>query len=205
VDTANALAPDLIVLTGDFVPDADSPRYVQSCAAQMARLKALLGVHGVLGNQDDWGDGKLVVGAMAEAGVPIMRNSARAIEHNGARIWLAGADDACKGWYDLDRSLKGVPAGELAIMLVHEPDMAVWAAQRAVDLQLSGHSHGGQVRLPGVGPLILPMLGVKYPMGLYRVGGMPLYVTRGIGMIAPAVRFNCPPEVTHITLRARAA
>ena len=73
---------------------------------------------------------------------------------------------------------------------------------RGVDLQLSGHSHGGQVRLPGIGPLILPLLGVKYPMGLYRVGGMPLYVTRGIGMIAPAVRFNCPPEVTHITLRS---
>ncbi|MBI5877677.1 MAG: metallophosphoesterase [Chloroflexi bacterium] len=205
VDAANALAPDLVVLTGDYVPDADAPRYVESCAAQMARLKAGLGVYGVLGNQDDWSDGRLVAAALPSAGVPIMRNTAKAIEHNGARFWLAGADDACKGWLDLDKTLRGIPASEPTILLVHEPDIADYVSRHPVDLQLSGHSHGGQVRVPGVGPLILPFLGTKYTMGLYQVNRLPLYVTRGVGMIAPAVRFNCPPEITHITLRARAA
>ena len=86
----------------------------------------------------------------------------------------------------------------------HEPDYAdEVAADGRVSLQLSGHSHGGQVRLPFIGPPLLPYLGRKYPAGLYRVGGMWLYVNRGVGLISPPVRFNCRPEVTQLTLVRR--
>ncbi len=84
---------------------------------------------------------------------------------------------------------------------MHEPDLADEIARHPVQIQLSGHSHGGQVRLPGIGPLLLPRLGRRYPMGLYRVGRLRLYTNRGVGRVQPALRFNCPPEITLITLR----
>ncbi len=87
------------------------------------------------------------------------------------------------------------------LLLWHEPDRAGESALAGASLQLSGHTHGGQVVVPGVGPLVLPPQGRKYPAGLFRVGGMPLYVTRGIGMLPPRMRICCPPEITLLTLR----
>jgi len=95
-----------------------------------------------------------------------------------------------------------VPDGEATVALVHEPDVADYVARFPIDLQLSGHSHGGQVRLPGIGPIILPAMAIKYPEGLNRVGNLQVYTNRGLGVITPPVRFNCPPEVTLITLRS---
>jgi predicted MPP superfamily phosphohydrolase len=86
------------------------------------------------------------------------------------------------------------------VLLAHEPDFADYAAQFPIDLQLSGHSHGGQVRLPGLGALVLPSLARKYPIGLNRVGSLQVYTNVGIGVINPPVRFHCPPEVTLLTL-----
>lgn len=201
VDAANALQPDLTVITGDFVVAFQSDHYIGSVAAQVARLRAPLGVYGILGNHDGWGYGTLVETGIAAVGIPVLRNRAVPIERSGARLWLAGADDAITGRFDLEQTMKGVARGEAAILLAHEPDVADVAATYPIDLHLAGHSHGGQVRLPGAGPLLLPWLGEKYPMGHYRIGAMQLYVTRGVGVIAPPVRFNCPPELTHITLR----
>ena len=93
-----------------------------------------------------------------------------------------------------------VPRSEATILLAHEPDFAHYAASFPVDLQLSGHSHGGQVRLPGLGALVLPELAEKYPVGLNRVGPLQVYTNRGLGMVTPPVRFRCPPEVTFVTL-----
>jgi predicted MPP superfamily phosphohydrolase len=87
---------------------------------------------------------------------------------------------------------------------VHEPDLADRASQFPIDLQLSGHTHGGQIRVPGLGALLLPVMGRKYSMGLYRVDGMWVYTNRGLGVNRPAVRFNCRPEITLFTLRAAA-
>ena len=84
--------------------------------------------------------------------------------------------------------------------VAHEPDFADYAARFPVDLQLSGHSHGGQVRLPGIGAMVLPRMAEKYPLGLNRVGALQVYTNRGLGVINPPVRFNCPPEVTFVTL-----
>ena len=130
-----------------------------------------------------------------------MRNQARPIEKDGQRLWIAGVDDVLEGWADLSRTTAGIPANEATILLAHEPDYADLAAKAGIDLQLSGHSHGGQVRVPGVGPLVLPNLARKYHTGLNRVGNLQVYTTRGIGVINPPVRLNCPPEVTLITLK----
>jgi uncharacterized protein len=101
---------------------------------------------------------------------------------------------------DPGKSLAGVPREEPKIVVVHEPDFADEIARHPVDLQLSGHSHGGQVWIPGIGAPILPSLATKYPRGLYQVANMQLYTNRGIGVITPPVRLNCRPEITLITL-----
>ena len=101
----------------------------------------------------------------------------------------------------MPKTLKGVPTTEATVLLAHEPDYADYAAKFPVDLQLSGHSHGGQVRIPGVGPIVLPEMAAKYHTGLNRVGEMQVYTNWGLGVITPPVRFLCPAKVTLITLR----
>jgi predicted MPP superfamily phosphohydrolase len=127
---------------------------------------------------------------------------------DSGRLWIAGLGDVFFGREDLGRTMQRVPPGEPVIMLVHEPDYAdtVAAYRKHVDLQLSGHSHGGQVRVPGVGaiPMVLPQWAHKYIMGHFRIGKMQLYTNRGLGTVGVPVRFNCPPEVTRITLRSAA-
>jgi len=146
--------------------------------------------------------------ALQAAGLTLLRNQGRPIARDGGRqadLWLAGLDDVWEGQEDLNASLRESPAGVPVLLLVHEPDYAERIAGRAAELgiilQLSGHSHGGQVRLPFIGAPILPYLGQKYPLGLQRAGAMWVYTNRGIGMTVPAVRLNCRPEITVITLR----
>ncbi len=116
-------------------------------------------------------------------------------------IYLAGLDDLWSGQADLTAALAQAPANVPTILLVHEPDFADTVAKDGrVSLQLSGHSHGGQVRLPGIGAPILPYLGRKYDQGLYNVNNMWLYTNRGIGLGRIPLRINCPPEITEFTL-----
>jgi hypothetical protein len=139
---------------------------------------------------------------LRQAGIQVLRNRAVPLERDGKRIWLAGVDDVLAGVDDLDEALRGVPAAEAVILLVHEPDFADQAATYPVDLQLSGHSHGGQVRFPFVGALYLPKLARKYPLGLRHIGRLKLYTNPGVGTLRIPVRWNCPPEVTLIRLRS---
>ncbi|NLF10531.1 MAG: metallophosphoesterase [Anaerolineaceae bacterium] len=204
VDAANALEPDLVVLTGDYV--LGSAAYAEPCGAELAALRAPLGVYAVAGNHDYWTDITTVGGALAAAGLPLMRNEARRLEVAGSVLWLAGLDDVYEGHDDLESALAPVPPGEPVLLLVHEPDFAVRAALApwSILLQLSGHSHGGQVCLPFVGPPILPWLGRIYPAGLQAVAGASLqvYTNRGVGVTSPPVRLNCRPEVALLTLQA---
>jgi predicted MPP superfamily phosphohydrolase len=116
--------------------------------------------------------------------------------------WLCGIDDIWEGRPDLDRALADVPDEMFKILLCHEPDFADEAAKSGIPLQLSGHSHGGQVRLPGVGPVRLPIYAWKYPYGLQAVGtsGTQVYTTAGVGVTFPPIRVNCRPEVAIIRL-----
>ncbi len=196
VAMAGEAKPDLILLGGDYV--TGSAEYAGSCARELARLQAPLGVYGCLGNHDYWTDANAVARALRRAGVRALRNEGVEVSRG---LWVAGMDDAWEGRPSMDSALQGMPPDAVVVALVHEPDYADRvAADGRVALTLAGHTHGGQVRLPLLGPPILPYLGQRYPAGLYRLGNMALYVTRGVGLIAPPVRFNCRPEVTLLTL-----
>ncbi len=209
VEEINGLQPHLVALTGDFVSHPlgkpagrEGARHIHPCAEELRRLRADYGRFAVLGNHDHWNHPATVRNALDLSGLPVLLNQAVALEKDGARLWVAGLNDALERTADIERALHGVPADEATILLVHEPDYADHAAKFPVDLQLSGHSHGGQVRLPWLGAPILPALARKYPMGLYRVGNLQVYTNRGLGVINPPVRWNCPPEITLLTLRA---
>jgi predicted MPP superfamily phosphohydrolase len=198
VDLALAEQPDVFALTGDFV--SGSAEYAFSCAEALSPLVQAGPVFASLGNHDHWTDADVVAGAVASVGIGVLRNGARELA-NG--LWLAAVDDVWEERADLDEALRQVPAAAATVLMAHEPDYADYvAADGRVGLQLSGHSHGGQVRLPLVGALVLPYLAQRYDCGLYELGGLTLYVNRGVGLIQPAVRFRCRPEVTLITLRS---
>jgi predicted MPP superfamily phosphohydrolase len=171
----------------------------------LAALAAPLGVFAIPGNHDYWTDIDVVMAALRAAGLVLLRNASHRLEVDGVPLWLVGVDDVWEQHNDLQAALANVPVAEPALLLVHEPDFADEAVQtpHRILLQLSGHSHGGQVHLPLLGRPILPWLGQKYPVGLGLVPGSTLqvYTSRGIGVIAPPVRFNCRPEVALLTLR----
>ena len=202
VRAANELHADLIALTGDYI--SQDRGYAAPCAEVVGRLRAKHGVYAVLGNHDHWTDAGIVHGALAERGITVLRNASTLVERGGKRLWIAGVEDAYEGEANLSAAIARIPAGEATILLAHEPDYADFVSHSEVDLQLSGHSYGGQVSIPGVGPLILPRLGRKYHTGHYCIGPLQLYTSRGVGVINPPVRFNCPPEVTLITLKSAA-
>lgn len=199
VDRANSLQPDLIVLTGDYVyAGAES---IFDLAPVLASLQARYGLFSVLGNHDLWTDAAIVKAGFERERLPVLRNQGVALAVGQATLYLAGLDDIWSGQPDLGAALAGAPPDTPVILLAHEPDFADLAARDGrVSLQLSGHSHGGQIRLPGIGAPVLPYLGQKYDQGRYRVNQMWLYTNRGLGVINPPVRFNCPPEITEITL-----
>jgi predicted MPP superfamily phosphohydrolase len=210
VGMVNGLRPDLIALTGDFitVPIFNRARFLRKsaetvipCAALLSQLHAPK--YAILGNHDAMANPPLIVHALQDHGIPVLRNRCVPIEHGSARVWLAGIDDLLRGVPRIDETLKGIPPEEATILLAHEPDFADQAASYPVDLQLSGHSHGGQVWIPGVGAPWLPPMSRRYPRGLYRVKDLTLYTNMGIGTIRAPIRLNCPPEVTLITLRAQ--
>ncbi|MDX1995901.1 MAG: metallophosphoesterase [bacterium] len=201
-ERVNALTPDAVVITGDFASIVNSA-VAGRITGSLRHLQAQHGVFATLGNHDHWSDAPTITRAAEAAGVNVLFNEHVAFERGGERLFIAGVDDIWERRHDLNAALTGVPDDAAVVLLAHEPD---YADQVAVDgrvgLQLSGHSHGGQVRLPGIGAPMLPWLGEKYDMGLYNLGQMQLYVSRGLGMIFPYVRFGCPPEIAQITLRA---
>ena len=202
VALARPLNADLIVVTGDFI--SDSSRYAPSCAAALSGLRAPYGVFGVMGNHDYWNeDPGAVHDAIESAGVRFLTNRSHRITARGADWWLCGVDDLWSGSTDLDRAMEDVPEDAFRILLCHEPDFADTAAASRIPLQLSGHSHGGQVRLSSGGALHLPRFGRKYPAGLQRVAGTESLVCTnvGLGVTTLPLRLNCPPEVTLLTLK----
>lgn len=214
VDQVNRLRPDAVFLTGDFVSDGISTRdFSLGAAWQCANILNALECgerFAILGNHDvAVGAGEIMAALRANA-ITVLRNSYIPIERNGGRIWLAGLDDPVFGHPKPDlaipASIRNVP-NEPVVLLCHAPDYADdllrHPAGRAIGLMLSGHTHGGQVRLPFLGAMELPELGRKYVNGLFRLGGLQLYVNRGIGTVGLPFRFNCPPEISLFTLRKR--
>jgi uncharacterized protein len=199
VTMLNALQPDIVAITGDLKHDRGAEQDVHDA---LRGVRAPMGSYVTFGNHDHWNDAAALLPAIAAQHTPLL-NKTRTLSLRGTPLHIVGVDDIWEGAHDLDRALAGIPADEPAILLAHEPDYADEAAARHPFVaMLSGHTHGGQVRLPFIGAPALPPFGRKYVMGRYTINDMALYVTRGVGMALPTYRFLCPPEVTLVTLRA---
>lgn len=198
VKMANSTQPDLAVLLGDFVQKrADA---IFDLAPILARLNPRLGIFAILGNHDYWKGVDVVIQGLKESRLQLLRNSGQPLSIGNRLLYLAGVDDGWERKHDLKAAMDGMPSQAMAICLMHEPDFADrFSADPRISLQLSGHSHGGQIRIPFYGAPFLPPFGRKYDQGLYRINHMWLYTNVGIGVTAP-IRINCPPEVTQVTL-----
>lgn len=203
VGIINQHEPDLVVITGDFVSYRPLD-YKAGITHALSKIISKEGTLAVLGNHDHWTNTEIIRSALHDAGVVELCNLAINIQRGSERVYFAGIDDHYVGKDRLDFISAQVPAGELCILLAHEPDYAEISSKSGLfSLQLSGHSHGGQIILPRLGSLYLPRYGRKYPSGLYTVGEMYLYTNRGLGTAELQVRYNCPPEITIFELKAQ--
>lgn len=213
VNRINSLNPDVVILTGDYITyDLLSRKLVHGaewlCANILNGLKCPFR-YAVLGNHDVQFGRSKVIEALVANNISVLDNACVPIERSGARFWLSGLDDPLEGVPNPDKaipeSIRNL-SSEPIVLLCHAPD---WAnnllghpAGKSVSLMFSGHTHGGQICLPVFGPLILPPLGKKYIQGWFRIDNLLFHVNRGIGAVGLPFRFNCPPEITLVTLRS---
>jgi uncharacterized protein len=210
VEAVNRLKPDIIALTGDFVTGSDSE--VVPCAESLARLQARYGVFACMGNHDVYARAEdKLEHLFAEKGIETLRNNAKSIRIAGSKVSMLGIDDLERGHSDLRRALTVCERepGEVKVLLSHRPEVFPAAAKGDIDLVLSGHYHGGQVKLsPTAGSLSVARLLTPYADGLFRLarGGhgarktSHLFVSRGIGITGVPIRINCPPQIAHLRL-----
>jgi uncharacterized protein len=199
VEMSNGLRPDLVVLTGDYVWRDQEAAF--ELAPILAGLDARQGVYSVLGNHDHWLDVNATIRAFEEAGLPMLINQGVEISQGKGSFYLAGMDDGWSGQPDLNKTLEQARPDIPIVLLLHEPDLVdETSLDPRIALQLSGHTHGGQVLIAGRPPIFTPDLGKKYSQGLFRVNDTWLYTNRGLGVISVPLRLNCPPEVTLLTL-----
>ena len=200
----DSLHPQVLAMTGDYVDSLAEE------ALPVARIfsgsRTDYGVYACMGNHDVFDDYNKVTAAMSEAGIHMLDNTHRKISVNGAELAIAGVGDAGRtySYARLDEALQGVPAGTFKVLLSHRPNFFDRAQSAGVDLQLSGHTHGGQIALQ-VGPIPLNIVYLleKYARGLYTTGDSKLYVNSGVGMVFAPIRIGIPPEITLITLRTQ--
>ena len=197
--TANALRGDAIVCTGDYVHRRNQTAQVETVWPELMRLAAPLGVWSVLGNHDHWADNDRSLYWLERSGQSL-RHKAAALEKNGARIWIGGAGDFWEDSLGIDRAFDRLPPDECKILLAHNPDTADSPHRTQIDLMICGHTHGGQVVLPLVGPPILPVANKRYSSGFIRTDTTNLYISRGLGWAILPVRFNCRPEISVLEL-----
>ena len=195
-----AIPKDIIVCTGDFVHARRTTREIEAVWPLLSKLKAPLGVYSVLGNHDHWADTERTLYWMQKCGQS-MRGRTASLSRKGEHLWISGAGDLWEDHLSLDEVLHQIPPEECRIVLAHNPDTADTDYTAAVDLMLSGHTHGGQVRIPFYGPVLLPVKNKKYSSGILTSDrGFPLFISRGIGWALYPVRFNCLPEIAVIEL-----
>jgi uncharacterized protein len=200
VARANALEADLAVVTGDLVTSGTT--FYPDVAEAIGRLRAPDGVLVSMGNHDQW-DNPALVREITRRGPRVLLNASVVIERGGAELVVAGIDDRYAERADLDATLAGIPPGRPRVLLSHYPDFFEEAAARGVDLVLSGHTHGGQIGVPGLsGRINVASVSGQRGRGVFRRGGSCLYVNAGLGTTGPPMRLGVPPEIALIVLRA---
>ncbi|TVY05661.1 metallophosphoesterase [Paenibacillus cremeus] len=196
VDLINGLKPDLLFFTGDLLDREWNGK--QSAAPLLEKLQAPRGGKwAVLGNHD-YTSKKQVIQQLLDSQFQVLINSHGSIDQDGQQLYIAGVDDYLMGKFDLKKTLQGLSNQHCVLLLAHEPDIAELSSKSGVNAQFSGHSHGGQIRMPFFKPFFTPDLAQKYIEGLYEVGPnrMPLYVNRGVGTSNLPIRLFCRPEIT---------
>ncbi|OZU90476.1 metallophosphoesterase [Virgibacillus indicus] len=204
VEKINNLKPDIIVFTGDLVDEPHTYRWNDELISALHTLDAKHGKYWIYGNHDHGGYGTdILQDVMEQANFKLLKNSHTIIEKSTDRFVLAGIDDVMLGRPDLKKTLDQVNPDLFTILLAHEPDYADTVLQYPVDVQLSGHSHGGQVRFPFIGDLYTPSYAEKYVQGKYMLGDkkLTLFVNSGIGTTRLPYRFLCKPEIHLYTLK----
>jgi hypothetical protein len=213
VTRINAMKPDAVMLTGDFVTESPFAKNIfKDAAAQCAEILTGLECkerYAVLGNHDIQVGRGVVGDALGNASIKLLVNEYLPVERGGSRFWLAGLDDPVNGEPKPERAIPAAirsRASEPIVVMCHAPDfvdnMMRDPAGQTAALMLSGHTHGGQIRLPLIGPLVLPTWGKKYVEGWFRFGQLQLHVNRGLGTVGVPLRLDCPPEISLLTLRA---
>lgn len=206
IQKINDIKPDLIFFTGDLM---DAPnKYTEGhlIIPMLRKLHAPFGKFAIYGNHDHGGYGSDIYRSMMEkAEFTLLQNTNEQIRLiDGSTIYIIGIDDAMLGKPDIEKALEGIPEDSYKILLSHAPDLADQASQYNIQFQLSGHSHGGQIKIPFIGALVKPPFAEKYNEGFYTVGKLPmtLYVNRGIGTTRLPFRFLSKPELTIFTLNS---
>lgn len=207
VQAVLAELPDVVAITGDYLLshgwDEAREQALEDLSVALKPLVDFSPTLTVMGNHDYWTDVKKIRHKLRSIGILELSNSVFTLQRGDAIFHICGMDDVYEGRDRMDELLSRLPADGAAMLLCHEPDFAdTSAATDRFDLQISGHSHGGQVVLPFVGPIHTPKHGHKYPLGLYQIGNMIQYTNRGVGMARIPVRFNCRPEITVYTLES---
>ncbi len=197
VKIANRLKPDMFILTGDYV--SHEREYIAPVAAVLGKLKAKYGIYACLGNHDHWTDADLVTHLFRGEGIKMLVNEGLRFEARGASFWLAGVDDYMVGKTDVPAALRGSFPDEMKLLLAHNPIIFREAVRSGVDLTLSGHTHGGQIKFRDEEKRILPTRKLK--AGLYQRKSSQIYITRGIGTVVVPMRLRCPPEISFLELR----
>ncbi len=202
VDRVNALHPDLIVLGGDYIYRKQSASDIEFVFDELARLRAPLGVYGVLGNHDHALLEVNVAPVMAAAGVKELYDDGVWLRRDGSRLRLSGLSGVAEDRQTVAQALDDATAEDFVLLVDHSPDVAESLGGAPVDLLLAGHTHGGQVTAFGLwAPFVPSRYGQKYRVGLVTDGPVPVFVTTGVGTIVLPLRFFARPEVVLLTLR----
>ena len=204
VDYVNTLNIDLITLTGDYF-SYNLKEYEDSLEESFKKLKAKYGKFGVLGNHDHWMDADKIRKIFNNSNIVDLSNNVYTLKKGKDCLNLAGVDSCTVCADNLDKVLKELPENNPSILLAHEPDFAKESSKtNRFDLQISGHSHGGQFIIPKFETT--PFRGpnsTKYPVGIYKVGNMIQYTSKGLGTNSFRIRINCKPEITILTLKSK--
>ncbi|MEJ7847145.1 MAG: metallophosphoesterase [Pyrinomonadaceae bacterium] len=198
VKIANRLKPDMFILTGDYVSHEAS--YIEPVAKVLGELESEFGTFACLGNHDHWTDPDLVTNNLREHGITVLVNEGFRFEARGCSFWLAGVDDHMVGKTDLPSALRGSFPDEMKLLLAHNPIIFRKSVKAGVDLTLSGHTHGGQIKIRDKDKGMIRRR--KLTAGLHERQDSQIYITRGIGTVVLPVRYQCPPEISLLELRS---